>query len=253
MAAELAGWTVVVTRAEGPGGALGSALRAHGADVVYLPTVEVVPPRDAGPLERALSAIGDFDWLVVTSPRAVDALVESGAVLPGWTKVAAVGESTARRAREAGFSVALTGEGGGAGALAETLLAAGVDAGTRILFPASSRARPELREILEAAGVEVQQVEAYRTAIRAFEPRDVPELRRADVVTFTSPSAVEGWCLATKGEAARFVADGVRYVVIGETTGTALGAHGLAGIAAPETSLEGVVSAVRSLALEKDG
>lgn len=250
---DLAGWTVVVTRAEGPDGPLAVALARQGADVVYVPTVEMGPPEDPGALDAALDALHEIDWIVFTSPRAVDALVASGAVVPEGTRVAAVGSATADRARAAGFPVSVVGEGGGAEALAEALVAHGVGRGDRVLFPASSRAGPDLSRLLGAAGAEVRRGDAYRTRVRSFDPARIPELARADVVTFTSPSAVEGWRAATAGEAARFVADGVRYVVIGETTGAALEAHGLTPVVAQETSLDGMVEAVRALAHNEEG
>ena len=247
MGVDLDGWTVVVTRAEGPGGALASAFREAGADVLFLPTVEIGPPDDPAPLEVSLDELEDFDWVVLTSPRAVDALVQRGAVISEGTDVAAVGSATAERAEAAGFPVRLTGEGGGAEALAEALIAHGVGRGARILFPASSRARRDLPRLLSGAGVEVRQVEAYRTRTRSFHPEAVTGLARADVVTFTSPSAVEGWYAGPGGDPARFMADGVRYVVIGETTAAALAAHEVEAVVAPDTSLEGMVEAVRIL------
>lgn len=248
---DLTGWTVVVTRAEGPDGPLSVSLSRLGAEVVYVPTVEMGPPEDPEALDAALHALDEMDWVVFTSPRAVDALVAWGAVAPEGARVAAVGSATAKRARDAGFPVNVVGNGG-AEALAEALVAHGVGRGDRVLFPASSRARPDLPRLLGAAGVEVRQVGAYQTRIRSFDPARVPELSRADVVTFTSPSAVEGWRASTAGEAARFLADGVRYVVIGETTGAALEAHGLACVLAPDTSLDGMAAAVRALALDEN-
>ena len=68
-------------------------------------------------------------------------------------------------------------------------------AGARVLIPASSRARDELPLGLRNLGFEVEVVEAYRTV----EPPDLAASvgrcldQGFDVVTFASPSAVEGF------------------------------------------------------------
>ncbi len=248
MSGELSGWTVVVTRDEGEEGRLGRALKRLGATVLRIPTVETGPPDDPAPLRAALHAAGEYDWVALTSGRAVDALVRVGAAVPPGVRVAAVGPTTARKAEDAGLPVHLVGAGGGGEELARALLEAGVGDGVRVLFPASDRARPELSDTLRAAGARVERVVAYRTRTRAFDPRAIVGLDRADVVTFTSPSAVEGWYSAIGRDSARFLPESIWYVVIGRTTEEALAAHGPAAIVAAHASLEGVVDAVRELA-----
>ncbi|MDX1646401.1 MAG: uroporphyrinogen-III synthase [Longimicrobiales bacterium] len=248
--AELSGWTVVVTRAEGPRGPLAEALQAAGADVLYLPTIEIGPPEDAVQLDRALASLADFDWLVFTSPRAVDALVQRGAVPGEGLRIAAVGPSTRDRARAGGFPVDVTGDGGAA-ELAEALVSHGVGPGTRVFFPGSSRGRPDLARVLEEAGADVHEVVAYRTRIRPFDPSVTPELREVDVVTFTSPSAVQGWHASVGADPARFDASGVRFVAIGETTAAAVASHGMPVVIAGKTSLEGMVETICAFATSR--
>lgn len=247
MSDDLAGWTVVVTRAEGESGPLGAALERHGATVLRVPTVEIGPPSDPGPLADGLSALERYDWIVFTSPRAVDAVADRGVALPEGLSVAVVGSSTAERAEEAGFTVAHAGGGEGARKLAEELVASGVGDGARVLFPASDRARTDLVDALRAAGASVDRVVAYVTRVRSFDPAAVPGLDRADVVTFTSPSAVEGWHASMGPDATRFVRESLRFAVIGATTGAKLESYGVEAVVAPEASLDGLVTAVRAL------
>lgn len=246
-ARDLAGRTVVVTRAEGRSGPLGAALERHGATVLRVPTVEIGPPSDPGPLGDALAALDRYDWIVFTSPRAVDAVADRGVALPGALSVAVVGSSTAERAEEAGFTVTLVGAGEGARELAEELVASGVGDGARVLFPASDRARTDLVDVLRAAGASVDPVVAYVTRVRSFDPAAVPGLDRADVVTFTSPSAVEGWHSAMGRDATRLLPESVRFAVIGGTTGAKLESYGVEAVVAPEASLDGLVTAVLAL------
>jgi len=247
MARSLEGWIVVVTRAEGPRGSLGAAFEDEGAEVLRIPTVEVGPPSDLADLERALGRIASYDWIAFTSPRSVGALASRSAKLPEGVRVAAVGPSTGARVEAEGWRTSVVGSGNGAETLAERLIAAGVGEGSAVLFPASSRAGAAFERVLHRAGARVDRVTAYETRPVTFDPSRRPELRRADVVTFTSPSAVEGWLSAIGGESARFLSPAVRYVVIGETTAEAAVTAGLEPIVAPETSFRGVVEAVRSL------
>jgi uroporphyrinogen-III synthase len=250
VSAPLEGWTVVVTRAEGPGGSLGSAFLAAGAEVLRVPTVEIGPPPDPTLLSRALKRLEDHDWLVFTSGRAVDVLAGRIDALPAAMRVAAVGPSTADHARKAGFSVTSVGDGSGAEALARKLVAEGIGEGTWVFVPTSSRGRPELEEVLAAAGAVVERVVAYETRTRSFEPAAVPGLRSADVVTFTSPSAVEGWHSAVGDDPARFLSPSVRYVAIGETTRTAAAGRGIEAVRAREASFEGMVDTVSEMMRE---
>jgi uroporphyrinogen III methyltransferase/synthase len=67
----LFGKRVVVTRARGQAGSLGEGLRALGAAVVELPTIELVAPTDCGPLDAALARLPSYDWLLFTSVNGV--------------------------------------------------------------------------------------------------------------------------------------------------------------------------------------
>ena len=117
----LVGRRVVVTRAAEQADALADILRERGALPVVVPLVEIVPR--PGEL-AALAALRptDFDWLVVTSPNAAQALadVHPAEAAPTVTEsaatdaaghrcalVAAVGTATATELAAAGRQVAL--------------------------------------------------------------------------------------------------------------------------------------------------
>ncbi|NND84024.1 MAG: uroporphyrinogen-III synthase, partial [Acidimicrobiia bacterium] len=216
---------------------MGTALTAEGARVLHVPTVSVGPPDDHEPLEQALARLDSFEWMVLTSPRAVAAVVEglaerghssvSGSSLPVQLRVAVVGAVTADHARGAGIEPELVGSGEGGEALARDLVKEGVGPGTEVLFPASSRAGSGLAAVLREAGAEVEQVVAYQTRIRAVDIEDHPAVRQADAVTFTSPSAVEGWVSAWARYGVNFSVLPMRNVAIGATTAAALEQEGL--------------------------
>lgn len=189
----LANLRVVVTRAEHQSGGLAEAFTAAGAEVELLPLLEVVPPADPRPLERAASELALFDWLVFTSANAVEAFLPlTGGGLPGRLRVAAVGPATAAALRAWEIEPRLVAAQSDAeGLLAD--LAPHVDRGRRILLPQAADARPALAEGLARLGAEAVAVTAYDKALPVDAPRRAAELFATAPlgwVTFTSPRIV---------------------------------------------------------------
>jgi uroporphyrinogen-III synthase len=195
MSRELEGVRVVVTRAARQASGLIEGLAAHGANAVLLPLLEVIPPEDPRPLERAASELALYDWLVLTSANAVESLFErSGGAAPARLRVAAVGEATARALRDYDIEPALIADQSRAEGLAADL-APHVSRRRRVLLPQAEDARPMLAELLEAAGAEVVRVTAYRKRApegAADRARALFATRPWGWVTFTSPSTVHG-------------------------------------------------------------
>src|SRR3954447_6317446 len=74
---------IVITRSEHQSDNLAAAFAAAGAWVELLPLLEVVPPADPRPLERAATELALYDWLVFTSANAVEAFLPlTGGALP---------------------------------------------------------------------------------------------------------------------------------------------------------------------------
>ncbi len=161
--AGLAGLGVVVTRDEPPGGPLGERLARAGARVLHWPAMTIAPPADPQPLAHALAALESFDWLLLTSPHAVEAVALRRAVLPSRLRVAAVGAATAAAAAERGWRVDRVPRAFNAAELVRSFAAAGDAPGARLLYPASDRADATLECGLEELGARLVRVEAYRT------------------------------------------------------------------------------------------
>jgi uroporphyrinogen-III synthase len=178
----------VVTRAEAQGEGLLAAFATAGAELAVLPLLEVVPPTDPRPLERAASELALYDWLVFTSANAVHAFLSlAGGALPPRLKVATVGTATAAAVREYEIEPEIAG-GTDAAALAAAL-ALHVARRRRVLLPQAADAAPTLVEALAEAGAEPVAVVAYDKRL----PEDAPERARAlfadtplGWVTFTS-------------------------------------------------------------------
>lgn len=249
-----------MTRGEPDGeGPLSRALREAGAVPLAAPTVEIAPLHDPEARRALLPSLDAFDWLVVTSARTVDLLVEAGALdggPPEGLRVAAVGDRTADRLASEGWPADRVPETAGADPLLAALLGDTIDepgpaafpAG-RICFPASARAGDALPRGLTAAGFEVVRIDLYA-------PRPVPQdpdrwtrwtREGVDALTFTSPSAVEGLARGLEDSALRATLRAIPAAVQGPTTGAAARDSGWVDVveAHPRT-FQGLVNALEA-------
>ena len=169
----LNGRRILLTRAK-PDDAIARALRLAGAHVDAL-ALTVSTPLDSAQLDAARTRLadGEYAWVVFSSWRAARAVIFSlpRARLLG-TRIAAVGEATARWVSDhAGASVDLTGAGSAA-ALLECFPAAA--SGARpVLIPRSALAPDTLPDGLRALGWSVEAVDAYTTT--PADAADIPD------------------------------------------------------------------------------
>ena len=169
----LSGRRILLTRAK-PDDAIARALRMAGAQVDTL-ALTVSTPLDSAQLDaaRARLADGGYAWVVFSSWRAARAVA---AALPSarslGTRIAAVGEATARWISDhAGVSADLTGAGSAA-ALLECFPAPA--SGARpVLIPRSAAAPDTLPDGLRALGWSVEAVDAYTTT--PADAADIPD------------------------------------------------------------------------------
>jgi uroporphyrinogen-III synthase len=206
MSMPLQGWRVVLTRAAGRSDEMADLLRGQGAEPIVFPTISHGPPPDpdgfAAALER-LSA-GAYDWLVLTSVTAVQAL--EGRLDPRVApelRVAAIGPATAGACRNMlGRTPAIVPET----FIAEELAAALGDLqGCRVLLPNADIARPTVEERMVAAGAQVERVIAYTTIPNPDPPFDMAAMLaqgEIDALTFGSGSTARAF-LAIVGEQSR--------------------------------------------------
>lgn len=244
----LAGRCVVITRAEAPGGPLGTKLAGQGAEVRYWPVVQISPPADPAPLVRALANLSEYDWVVFSSPRAVAAVTGRIDGLPEGTRVAAVGDSTAETLLEEGWPVDLLPREFGSEGLVAAFSEADLAHGAEVLFPASSIARTTIPDGLTGLGARVERVVAYETVAASLDSaacRAEADAGSLDAVTFASPSAVSGLRAALGELSFARILSQVPAIVIGPTTAAALQEIGMVptGVADPST-LDGLVDAV---------
>lgn len=205
---------VLLPRPAGRGGNLTSLLQEAGLMVEHHPFVELRLHEDA-PLRDAARdlAAGEFEHLVLTSPRAVDALLAggSGLVIPPGVTVTVVGEGTASALRSVGREPDRIASGSGVALVGEFPDAA--SPGARVLFPASAAAAPTVPEGLAAKGYQVTQVVAYSPCPADLDPQVTGSLRTGGYAAVVLTSSMIARIAAQIG-----VHPSTRVITIGDPT-----------------------------------
>jgi uroporphyrinogen III methyltransferase/synthase len=251
----LFGKRIVVTRAREQADALASRLGALGAGVIELPTIEIRPPADCAPLDRAIGHLTTYDWLVFTSANGVRFFLErldagEHDLRNLRAKICAIGPATRAAVEALHLKVDLMGEEYVAESLLEAFAAHDL-AGKHVLLPRATVARDLVPAELARRGARVEVVEAYRTVAPEHLAEHVREVLalRPDCITFTSSSTVRNLVEAAGAEALR----GIPVASIGPiTTETARGLGVEVATQAKVFTVEGLVDAVMGL-LHPDG
>jgi uroporphyrinogen-III synthase len=243
----LAGVRVVVTRAEHQADGLAAAFESAGATVELLPLLEVVPPADSRPLERAATELALYDWVVFTSANAVEAFLPlTGGSFPPRLRVATVGPATAEALRAWEIEAHLTARKADAEGLVADL-GPHVGRQRRVLLPQAADARPTLMEGLSSAGAEAVAVVAYDKRLPLDARQRAAELFSASPigwVTFTSPRIVRHF-VELFGEDWPRRKDELRAASTGPVTSAELRRLGIEpATEAPQPGDEGLVTAV---------
>jgi uroporphyrinogen III methyltransferase/synthase len=247
---ELFGKRIVVTRTRAQAGVLSEQLRALGADVFELPTIEIQPPSDLRAFAELVQDAHSYDWIVFTSPNGVTAFFDlfyklyDDAREIGGARIAAIGPGTAQRVKSFHLHVDLQPEEFVAEGLVRAFRKEGTMENQRILLARAEQARDVLPKQLASLGAIVDEGFAYRTVA---ETRDVTGARRrfveegADLITFTSSSTVENLiALGLKWP------KGMQLASIGPITSKTAREHGLKiDVEARRHDIPGLVEAIR--------
>jgi uroporphyrinogen-III synthase len=239
----LQGKHVVLTRAESDAEGLRGRLEALGARVFVVPSIRIAPLPPGPAMEEAVRSLPDTAWVAFASRHGVAVfaglLRHFGASLPGATRLAAIGPSTAAMLAEHLRPADLvasrsTGEG-----LVQSLREVARPDDGVVLLPAAREGRTVLQHELRAAGYRVTHLPIYETVTAGPDEGPVALPPQVDYVLFTSPSTVTGF-LARVGMPSGAVA-----VSIGPTTSAALRARGLTVTReASQQTLDGLVEAL---------
>ena len=197
----LFGKRIAVTRTLGQAGGLLAELRALGADAFEMPMIRIDPAPDKRAFYEAVAYCHGYDWIIFTSPNAVDAFFRAffeiyrDAREFGSARIAAIGPSTAAKVRGFHLQVDVQPEKHVAEEIVRALEKETCVENLKILLPCAEGARDVLAAELARLGAIVDEVAAYRTVPASS---DDPGIRRfrdegADIVTFTSSSTAENF------------------------------------------------------------
>lgn len=249
----LAGKRIVITRAMTDSEDLAQQLSRRGAIPLISALISFAEPEDFGPLDKAIDEFARFDWIILTSVRAVRAVAgrarESGqSVRPAGCsmRAACVGPVTAEAARQAGFPLAHVAETHNGVALVEEL--GSQLAGARVLLPRSDRANPDLPVALKRHGAHVTEVIAYRTVPPTESDQDSLKAMvagEADAILFFSPSAVQHFGELVGAEKLHTIQDRLAITAVGPVTAKALSEAGVERfVVASDTTSVAVIDAL---------
>ena len=245
----LFGKRIVVTRTRKQAGELNRRLRLLGADVYELPTIRIDPPKDMLGFGELVRDAHTYDWLIFTSPNAVEAFFEvfykvyQDARSIGGVRIAVVGPGTAKKLKEFHMAVDLMPEVHVAEALVEAFKKEGSVEHQKMLWVRAETTREVVGEELNKMGAILDEAIAYRTV---KETEDVSGARArfesegADLITFTSASTVD--CFMDLGLP---IPKDLKVASIGPITTESVERNGLeVDIDAEEHSIPGLVDAI---------
>lgn len=247
----LYGKRVLVTRARQQASTLSRLLSGLGALPVELPAIDIQPVKNNRELDRAITKIGDYNWLLFTSTNGVDAFfnrlhnLKLDARSLKNNKIGAIGPATARSLETQGIIPDYLPEVYTSRGILDGLRNREI-AGERFLLPRADIADKELTEGLRLMGAEVDEVTTYRTlpATEAIaRAKKMLKSGEIDVITFTSSSTVTNLVAAFRGEKPEI--DGARIACIGSKTAETVAKAGLkVDIIAREATIPGLVAAI---------
>jgi uroporphyrinogen-III synthase len=254
----LSGITVLVTRPAEQAAGLSALIEAAGGRALRLPLLEIEPVEDGGVAAEWLNRADYWDWFIFVSANAIRCALALGA----WarrrsprTRIAAVGEATAKALAEAGIRVDLIPK---PQFNSESLLAApemAEVAGRRILIVRGVGGRELLANALRERGADTAYAEVYRRTRPTADASvwiDLWQRGEINVAVVTSGEALTH-LMELLGESGAEFADRTPLVVIGSRIAELARERGWRrAVAAEQASDQGIADAVIRLYRDRE-
>jgi len=187
---------VLITRPREQAAAFAAALLNIGLEPVFFPAIEIKPVADTTCIDRALSQLDRYDWLIFTSANAVDVVIGRVADLgvepfSKELRVAAIGPKTAARLKAGGIRADFVPDQYVAEAILPGL---GELRGRWVLLPMADIAHDTLPEAIQNIGGIAHVVTAYQTLPTELDSEGFAALKDGvDYITFTSGSTARNF------------------------------------------------------------
>lgn len=230
----LFGKRIVVTRARAQASGFAELLESYGAHTIQFPTIEIQPISDNLALDKAITCLSDYDWVIFTSVNAVEIfysqLRENSADVRSFGKaqICAVGPKTVEALNGIGILPDFVPSQSRAVAIADEMENL---AEKNVLLPCAKIAPDDLPNGLRENGAIVHTIPIYNTVKTEGKGRENLEKGiidgDIDMVTFTSSSTVDNFVGMFDQHRPEDLLAKVRIAVIGPSTAEAAKRCGL--------------------------
>ncbi|MDE0506294.1 MAG: uroporphyrinogen-III C-methyltransferase, partial [Candidatus Poribacteria bacterium] len=230
----LFGKRIVVTRARAQSSGFAELLESYGAHTIQFPTIEIQPILDKPDIDKAITCLSEYHWIIFTSVNAVEIfysrLRENGADVRSFGKaqICAVGPKTIEALNGIGILPDFVPSQSRAVAIADEMQNL---VGKNVLLPCAKIAPEDFPNGLREKGAVVHTIPIYNTVKTEGKGRKALEKKildgEIDAVTFTSSSTVDNFVgMFDRHRPKDFLAE-VRIAVIGPSTAEAAKRCGL--------------------------
>lgn len=200
----LFGKRVLVTRARSQSSDLADLIDELGGEPIEFPTIQIQAPSKPEvllQLDRALTVLAEYDWVIFTSVNGVNFFFDRIRALGvdirqmHKAKIAAVGPKTEEALLDKGLISSVLPDKFQAEDLLDAILP-DLKPGQKILLPRSEIARKYLPDKLREQGLQVTEAEVYETVLSNKDSAEMAWLlrnKKIHAITFTSSSTVKNF------------------------------------------------------------
>lgn len=246
----ITGKEIVVTSPIESGEKLKDLLETQGAKAVLFPTIETIIPELSAEILEALENIQNYDWLVFTSKKGVQAFfyfltkVKEKKQLPESLKIVLIGKKTAIELEKYGHSADFINQGNTSDDFIVNFENVIKNKSSKILLALGNLAPDKIKNAFSERHT-LDRINVYETQIpQNFDTQKLKEIKNNnfDFIIFTSPSAFYNFILITDFDNKQLEN---KIITIGDTTTNAIEKRGYkVAITARKSTMEGIIETI---------